>query len=142
MNIEQRLESGEATTNKEVQRAVSGTPLANQLRWVDHGKVTHINGWNNISREDVIASPDSGPVQDPKEAAALQQRLRKITGNIVLQTLNKRRLTESQFYRITRLDESYWRKWLAFQLRNDRLVLKDGVYRPGPQWAISLVSMR
>ena len=142
MNIEQRLESGEATTSKEVQREVSGTPPGNQQRLVDSGKVTHIDGWKNISREDVIASPDSGAVQNPKEAEVLQQRLRKITGGIVLQTLNKSRLTQSHFYRITHLDEAYWRKWMAFQLRNDRLVLKDGVYRPGPQWTISLASMR
>jgi hypothetical protein len=47
----------------------------------------------NISREDVIVSPDLDAAKNSKEAEALQQRLRKTTGGIVLQTLNKRQLT-------------------------------------------------
>ena len=142
MNIEQRLETGDPITNKEIQREVNRNPMKNQLKLVDSGEFGLTGEWKNISREDAIGSTCLCPAQDPKEAEAKQQRLRKVTGGIVLQTLNKRQLTESHFYRITFRDQTYWKKWLAFQLRSNRLVLKDGVFRPGPQWAISLVSMR
>jgi hypothetical protein len=142
MNIEQRLEAGEVITNEEMQTAVSGKAPAYRQGMVDSGQAKCIEGWRNITCNRAIARTKLDPAQDTKETEAIQQRLRKIIGGIVLEALNKRQLTESHFYRITRRDEAYWRKWLAHQLTNDGLVLKDGVYRPGPQWAISLVSMR
>jgi F0F1-type ATP synthase epsilon subunit len=142
MNIEQRLEAGEVITNEEMQRAVSGNPPAYRQGLVDSGHAKCTEGWKNITSDRAIARTKLDPAQDTKEAQAAQQRLRKIIGGIVLEALNKRQLTESHFYRITRRDETYWSKWLAYQLKNDGLVLKDEVYRPGPQWAISLVSMR
>jgi len=142
MNIEQRLEAGEFITNEEMQRAVSGDLPAYRQGLVDSGQAQCIEGWKNITCDRAIARTKLDSAQDTEEAQAAQQRLRKIIGGIVLEALNKRQLTELHFYRITRPDETYWRMWLAYQLNNDGLVLKDEVYRPGPQWAISLVSMR
>ena len=142
MNIEQRLEEGEAINNKGTQRAVNGNSQENQLRLVDLGRTERIDSWQKITCEGAAVRPDPDQVQDTEEAEALNQRRRKMIAGILIEALNRRQLTESHFYRITRRDETYWTKWLAFQLRNDRLVLKDKIYRPGPQWAIALVSMR
>ena len=98
--------------------------------------------WKNRTCDETISGADLDRDQDAEEAEALQQSRRNHIADIVLETLNSRELTETHFCLITRRDEGYWADWLAFQLRNKRLVLKGGIFRPGPQWAVSLVSMR
>lgn len=142
MNIEQRLQTCDATRNKKLQEVVNGNSLANRHGLADSGSARDIDGRRNFSCNDAIFRLHPDAVQDPEEAEAEQLRLRQVIGGNVLESLNTRQLTELHFSRITGADASYWRNWLAFQLTNDRLMLEEGIYRPGPQWAVSLVSMR
>jgi hypothetical protein len=142
MNADNQVESHSAISRKGIQSAVSGNPAVDRQTSADSGRPKLIGGWKNITCDAETVRAGRDTMHASQEAEAPQRQLRKAVGSAVLDALSKRELTASNFDEMTRGDDDYWRKWLRSQLKNDRLVLEDGVYGPGPQWVVMFVSMR